>query len=113
VNFARNTISNPPYFSPMALNTSKLRWPELDYDFKLNEMEIGTPLNESLENSSVGLRRSPTVSVTYSLKLLKSGSKHLLAGSMLQTKHDPCGKEKVFFPALPIVFGCVPKHTTP
>ena len=72
----------------MALNTSKLRWPELGYDFKLNEMEIGTPSNGFFENSSVGLRRSQTVLATYSLKLLKIASKHLLPGSMLQTKHD-------------------------
>jgi len=71
----------------MALNTSKLRWPELASDFKLNEMEIGTPSNAFSENSSVGLPRSSTVSATYSLKLLKIGSKHLPLGSMLQTKH--------------------------
>ena len=86
--FARNKMSNPPYFSSMALNTSKLRWPELASDFKLNELEIGTPSNAFSENSSVGLPRSPTVSATYSLKLLKIGSKHLPLGSMLQTKHD-------------------------
>ena len=71
----------------MALNTSKLRWPELASDFKLNELEIGTPSNAFSENSSVGLHPSPPVSATYSLILLKIGSKHLLLGSMLQTKH--------------------------
>jgi len=73
----------------MALNTSKLRWPELGSDFKLNEMEIGTPSNGFFENSNAELRRSPTVSATYSLKLLKIDSKHLLPGLMLQTKHYP------------------------
>jgi hypothetical protein len=55
----------------MALKTSKLRWPELAYDFKLNRMEIGTPSNESFENSNVERPHSQTVSATYSLKLLK------------------------------------------
>jgi hypothetical protein len=73
----------------MALNTSKLRSPELGFDFKPNGMEIGTLSNESFENLSVELRRSPTVSAMYSLKLLKIGSKHFPPGSMLQTKHDP------------------------
>ena len=73
----------------MALNTSKLRWPELGSDFKLNGLEIGTPSSEFFEKLSVGLPRSPTVSATYSLKLLKIGSKHLPPGSMLQTKHYP------------------------
>jgi len=71
----------------MALNISKLRWPELRSDFKLNGMEVGMPPSEFLEKLSVGLRRSPTVSATYGLKLLKIGSKHLPPGSMLQTKH--------------------------
>jgi hypothetical protein len=79
----------------MALNTSKLRYPELGYDFKLNGMEIGTPSSESFENLSVGLRHSPTVSATYSLKLLKIGSKHLLPGSMLQTKHYRFSSHKI------------------
>jgi putative transposase len=80
--------ANPPCFWSMALNTSKLRWPELGYDFKLNEMEIGTLSNEFFEKLSVGLRCSPTVSAMYSLKLLRIGSKYLLLGSMLQAKHD-------------------------
>jgi uncharacterized protein HemY len=43
---------------------------------QLNGMEIGTSSNEFFENLSTELRRSPTVSATYSLKLLKIGSKH-------------------------------------
>jgi hypothetical protein len=74
---------------------SKLRWPELGYDFKLNEMEIGTPSSEFFENLAVGLCRSPTVSATYSLKLLKIGSTHLLPGSMLQTKHGHARAKKI------------------
>jgi hypothetical protein len=35
----------------MALNTSKLRWPELGSDFKRNGMEIGTPSSGSSVNS--------------------------------------------------------------
>jgi hypothetical protein len=81
-------MSNLLCFWSMALNTSKLRWPELASDFKLNEMEIGTPSNESFENSSAELPRSQTVSATLSRKPPKIGSKHLPPGSMLQTKHD-------------------------
>ncbi len=85
--FRQNTMSNPPIFWSMALNTSKLRWPELDSDFKLNEMEIETLSNESFENSNAELPRSQTVSATLSRKLPKIGSKHLPLGSMLLTKH--------------------------
>jgi len=47
---------NPPCFWSMVLNTSKPRWPELDSDFKRNEMETETPSNEPFENSSAVLR---------------------------------------------------------
>jgi hypothetical protein len=80
----------------MALDTSKLRWPELGSDFKLKVLEIGTPLSESFEKLSAGLRRSPTVSATYSLKLLKIGSKHLLPGSMVQSKQYYLNAASVF-----------------
>jgi hypothetical protein len=55
----------------MPLNTSKLRWIELGYDFKLNGMEAGTTSNEFSENLNAETRCSPTVSATYSQKLPK------------------------------------------
>lgn len=82
-------MSNSPCFSSMELNTSKLRWLELDSDFKPNTMEIGMLSNERFVNSSVVPPRSRTASATLSLKPLKRGSKHLLPGTMLQTKHYP------------------------
>jgi putative transposase len=56
--------------------------------FQVKRMEIGTPSNDSFENSNIELF-SLIVSATHSLKLLKSGSKHLLPDSMFQTTHDP------------------------
>ncbi len=91
-NFVRNTTSNPPCFWLIALNTSKLRWPEQASDVKLNAMEIGTPSNGFFEKLNAELPRSRTVSATVGHKLPKIGSKHLLPGSMLLTKHyHPAG----------------------
>jgi hypothetical protein len=86
-------MSNPPYFSSMALSTSKLHWPDLGSDFKLNGLEIGTLSSEFSENSNAEHPRSQTVLATLSRKLLKIGSKRLLLGSMLQTKHHPLGAD--------------------
>ncbi len=90
----------------MALNTSKLRWTELASDFKLNEMEIEMPSNESFENSNAEIPRSQTVSAILSLKPPKIGSKHLPPGSMLQTKHYPAATPKIF--ALPLALKGIP-----
>ena len=79
----KNTMSNLPCFSSMALNTSKLRWPELHSDFKLNGLEIGTPSNEFFESSSVALPPSQTASATLSRKPPKIGSKQSVANATI------------------------------
>jgi hypothetical protein len=108
-------MSNPPYFWSMALNTSKLRWPELHSDFKPNGMEIGMPSSESFENSNAALHRSRTVSATLSRKPPKSGSKHLPPGSMLQTKHDRRDCTNYFLPWFSVLYfhpGRLPHKST-
>ncbi len=69
--------------------TSKLHFPELDFDFRCVVTEIGMPSNECFENFVADSRRFRTASATPNRKPPKHGCRPSLAGTMLQTKHYP------------------------
>ena len=52
MNSVRNTASNPPCFWAMALNIIKLRWPDLDSNFQLNDIG-GRNAIERIKNLNV------------------------------------------------------------